>query len=157
MSDRHHYDEKLRQFIAAQKIEAEHLPFEQSCHSVKEAADAVGAQPEDFVKNICMIDQENNLIVAIVKGEDRASTSQVGKCLNIERPRTATPEEILQKTGYPCGGTPSFGYEARFLIDARVMEKSVIYSGGGSEQSLVRISPQELQKSNKGQVVKVRK
>jgi prolyl-tRNA editing enzyme YbaK/EbsC (Cys-tRNA(Pro) deacylase) len=37
------------------------------------------------------------------------------------------------------------------------MEKEVVYSGGGSEKSLVRISPQELQKANQGQVVRIRK
>lgn len=33
----------------------------------------------------------------------------------------ATPGEILEKTGYPCGGTPSFGYQAMFLVDPKVM------------------------------------
>ena len=36
---------------------------------------------KDFVKNICMIDSHRNLIVAIVKGEDKASTKN---CTNPE-------------------------------------------------------------------------
>ena len=36
-----------------------------------------------------MINSEGNLIIAIVKGEDRASISRVAKALNIDRPRTA--------------------------------------------------------------------
>ena len=44
------YEHKLKQFIAAGGIEAEHLSFEQSCHSVAEAAAAVGTDPEHFVK-----------------------------------------------------------------------------------------------------------
>lgn len=151
------YEQKLMQFMRDHTIHAEHLVFQQSCHSVEEAAKAAHAQTEDFVKNICMIDANGNLIVAIVKGEDRASTERASKALTIERPRTATPDEILDKTGYPCGGTPSFGYPATFLIDPRVMEKDVVYSGGGSEQSLVKISPQELQRANGGRVVRVRK
>lgn len=152
------YEEKLKQYMRDHHAQGEHLHFEQSCHSVEEAAHAAGADASnDFVKNICMIDAQGNLLVAIVKGEDRASTERVGKALNIERPRTATPEEILAKTGYPCGGTPSFGYQAIFLIDQRVMEKEMVYSGGGSENSLVKISPQELQRANQGRVVRVRK
>lgn len=138
-------------------IQGEHLSFGQSCHSVEEAAQAANADTGDFVKNICMVDSQGNLIVAIVKGEDRASTSRIGKALDIERPRTATSEEILEKSGYPCGGTPSFGYEARFLIDPRVMEKDTVYTGGGSENSLVRISTKELQKVNGGEILRVRK
>ena len=151
------YEEKLKKFLQDNNIQGEHLSFNQSCHSVKDAAKAANANTDDFVKNICMIDSNGNLIVIIVKGENRAGTSRVGKALNIERPRTAMPDEILQKTGYPCGGTPSFGYGAKFLIDQRVMEKDIVYTGGGSENSLVKISTKELQKANNGKIVRVRK
>ncbi len=104
-----------------------------------------------------MIGPEGQLIVAIVKGEGRASTSKVAACLGIGKPRTATPEEILEKTGYPCGGTPSFGYPAIFLIDSRVFEKESVYSGGGSQNSLVRIQPGEMQKANKGRAADISK
>ncbi|ETX00171.1 MAG: prolyl-tRNA synthetase [Candidatus Entotheonella factor] len=150
------FDRKLSQYMQDHHIDAEHLVFSQSCHSVAEAAAACGALPTDFVKNICMLDAQGHAIIAIVKGEDRASTSRVAKALQIERPRTAEPEEILEKTGYPCGGTPSFGYEARFLIDPKVMEKDIVYTGGGSEYALVRVSPQELVRANQGRVVRIR-
>ena len=71
-----------------------------------------------FVKSICLISQDN-LIVAIVKGEDRVSIRRVAEALNIAKPRMATPHEILEKTGYPCGGTPPLGFEAVFLIDSQ--------------------------------------
>jgi len=133
------------------------LFFDKSCHTVQEAADAVGAAPADFVKNICLLDDKDNLIVAIVKGEDRVSRSKVGKALNIEMPRIANEGEILEKTGYPCGGVPSFGYKATFIIDPKVVEKEIVYTGGGSEYSLVRISSQELLRSNNGLVANIRK
>ena len=89
------YEHTLKQFIAAGRIAAEHLSFEQSCHSVAEAAAVVGTRPENFVKNICMTDAQGRVIVAIVKGEDRASTSRVAKALQTERVRTMTPDEML--------------------------------------------------------------
>lgn len=148
---------KLIDFMRTNGIKADHLSFAVSCHSVEDAARAVNAGTDDFVKNICMIDDDGNLIVAIVKGEDRASTTRVEKVLKISRPRMATPEEILERTGFPCGGTPSFGYVAIFLIDPRVMEKEFIYSGGGSENSLVKISTEELKRANDGRIERVRK
>jgi len=151
------YDKKLFDYIVQNGIEAQHLVFEKSCHSVKEAAEAVNASPEDLVKNICLIDDAGNLIVTIVKGEHRVSTTRVGQVLDIAPPRTAKVEEILEKTGYPCGGVPSFSYEAMYLVDTKVMEKEYIYTGGGSEYSLVRISPAELVKANGAQVVRIRK
>ena len=151
------YDRKLYDYIAQNDINAEHLVFEKSCHSVQEAADAVGASPEDLVKNLCLIDDAGSLIVAIVKGEDQVSTKKAGRALGIAPPRIATVEEILKKTGYPCGGVPSFSYKAYYLVDQRVMEKEFVYTGGGSEYSLVRISPAELVKANGAQVVNIRK
>jgi len=71
--------------------------------------------------------------------------------------RIATPDEVFEKTGFPCGGTPSFGYQARFLIDERVTQKEVVYTGGGSENSLVKIRTSDLLKASGGQVVRIRK
>lgn len=151
------YEEKLRRIIEERGIEAEHLSFDQLCHSVEDAARTVGAEPEDFIKSICMVDGDGGVIVAIVKGEDRASTSRVGRALGIERPRIANPHEILDLTGFPVGGTPGFGFDALFLVDPRVLDKDLVYLGGGSECSLVRMSPHELVRANEGKVVRVRK
>jgi prolyl-tRNA editing enzyme YbaK/EbsC (Cys-tRNA(Pro) deacylase) len=150
------YEEKLRTYIKQHNIDAELLTFNQSTHSVAEAAAAVGAEPEDFVKSICMIGPEDQLIVAIVKGEHRASTTRVSKALKIERPRIAKSDEMLKKSGYPAGGTPAFGYDAVFLIDPKVLEKEKVYSGGGSEQALTLMSPEEMQRANGAMVARVR-
>lgn len=93
----------------------------------------------------------------IVKGEDRVSTTKVGQSLGTEPPRTATVNEIIEKTDYPVGGISSFGYRAIFLIDPKVMEKDIVYTGGDSENSLTKISSLELQKTNAGQIVNIRK
>jgi Cys-tRNA(Pro)/Cys-tRNA(Cys) deacylase len=151
------FEEKLKNYIADNHVDAKHYVFSEICHSVEEAAAAAKASPEFFVKSICMIKPDGGLIVAIVKGEDRVSTSRVAKALGIDNARIATPEEILIKTGYPCGGVPAFGYDATFLIDPKVMEIDRIYTGGGSEYSLLEIGTQDMQKLNNGQVVKIRK
>ncbi|HVU69292.1 MAG TPA: hypothetical protein VHD63_19325, partial [Ktedonobacteraceae bacterium] len=62
------YEQQLRAYIEEQQIQAEHLSFTQSCHSVEEAALAVNATVEDLIKSICLLDDENRLVVAIVKG-----------------------------------------------------------------------------------------
>lgn len=151
------HEETLSAYLARQIPTAEHMVFDQSCHSVVDAAQAVNATPEDLVKNICMIGGDDTLIVAIVRGTDRASTSRVGKALGIERPRLATSEEILEKTTFPCGGTPSFGFSAVFLVDPRVAETELIITGGGSERSLVRVGTKDMLLANGAQVVRVRK
>jgi len=148
---------KFKKYLAENNIPSEYLTFEQSCHSVAEAAQTANTSADNFVKNICFIDSDDNLIVAIVKGEDKVSVAKVAEILNIKKPRPATPAEILEKTGYPCGGTPSFGYPATFLVDTRVMEKETIFTGGGTENSLLKITATELLKANGGKVVNIKK
>lgn len=151
------YEEKLKKFLQANNIKAEHLHFKKSVHSVEDACREANAQPDDFVKTICMIAKNGKVISAIVLGSYRASTERVAKALNIERPDVATPEQALQKTGYLVGGTPPFGYEATFLIDSKVMEKETVYAGGGTPNALIKISPKEIQRVNHGVVIRVRK
>jgi prolyl-tRNA editing enzyme YbaK/EbsC (Cys-tRNA(Pro) deacylase) len=152
-----HYKDKLRVFVAENGIQAEVISFAQPTHSVAEAAAAVGADPEDFVKSICMVTMGGKLVVAIVKGENRASTGRVGKALGIPRPRIAEPNEILELTGYPVGGTPAFGYEAIFLMDPRVLEKERVYSGGGSGNALTYMYTEEMKRVSGAKVARVRK
>lgn len=151
------YDDKLREYISDNGVDAEVISFAQSTHSVAEAAAAVGADPEDFVKSICMVTMGGKLVVAIVKGEHRAATSRVGKALGIPRPRIANPDEILELTGYPVGGTPAFGYEATYLMDPKVLEKEKAYSGGGSGNALTFMSTEEMKRVNRAQIARVRK
>jgi prolyl-tRNA editing enzyme YbaK/EbsC (Cys-tRNA(Pro) deacylase) len=151
------YEKKLREYIQDNHVKAEVLSFNQSTHSVSAAAETVGAKPEDFVKSICMIGPKDDLIVAIVKGEHRVSRSRVAKALGIELPRLAKPHEMIKKSGYPIGGTPAFGYDAIFLMDPAVLIKEKVYSGGGSEKSLVLMSSEEMKKTNRAMVTRVRK
>ncbi|MBI5413898.1 hypothetical protein HZA38_00070 [Candidatus Peregrinibacteria bacterium] len=151
------YEEKLKKFLQENNIQAEHIHFDKTVHTVEDACREANAEPDDFIKTICMITGDNKTIGAIVLGSYRASTSRVAKELGIERPSVATPEQALEKTGYLVGGTPPFGYDGIFLIDPLVLEKEVVYVGGGAPSALVKISTKELLKVNKGKIVRIRK
>lgn len=154
---RNDYEYQLKKFIVENNVDCKHLVFNQSCHSVADAAEAANADISECVKNICFIRDNGQLIVGIVKGEDRASSKRVAKALGIDTIRTATPDEILEKTGFPAGGTPSFGFAAIFLIDEKVLEMKKIFTGGGSDQALVMIDPIVLLTYNNAKVVRIRK
>lgn len=150
-------EERLRLYLKDNSIQAEHLVFETSCHTAAEAAESAGATLEDLVKNVCLITENGEFIVAIVKGEDRVDVRQITSILNCKKPKHASAEAVLAHTGYAVGGVPSFGYEATILIDERVMEKPWVLTGGGSDRSLVRIEPETLLKASKGRVEIIRK
>src|SRR3989338_9116732 len=128
------YEQKLLEFIKQKNVKAEHLVFETSCHSVEEAAASANAKPEDFVKNVCVINEiKNELIVCIVPGDKRLDLKKLAALIGSKKLKLANPDQILEKTGYPMGGTPSFGYNAKFFIDSEIFKKEIVYSGGGSQ------------------------
>jgi len=147
--------ERIAKIINDNNLAAEHLVFAESCHSVEDAAKAAGCEVTDFVKNICYIDGNDNLVVAIVKGEDRVSKDKIRSIIGLKI-RSAKPDEILQKSGFVCGGVRSFGFDATFLIDERVMEKKFVITGGGSENSLLKISPKDIIRLNNAKIVNIR-
>ena len=149
--------EKLKEYLESRGVKFEHLVFDKSCHSVKEASIASGEKEESFVKNVCMSDDSGNLIVAIVLGNRRASTKRVAKALGVDSVKVATPEFIEQKSGYKIGGVPSFGFDAIFLVDNEVIQKEYILTGGGSEFALVKIDTKDLIALNNAKVCRVRK
>jgi Cys-tRNA(Pro)/Cys-tRNA(Cys) deacylase len=150
------YEEKLQKFISDNGIIGEYLVFQESCHSVEDAARALNTSPESIIKNICLVG-EDKFIVAILKGKDRVDRDLVARTLGLSKVKTAPPQEILDRSGYPCGGVPSFGFNAIFLIDPLVMEMDYVYSGGGSTTSLIKITPEEILRANCGSVVRIRK
>ena len=151
------YHERLKRWLDSRSIEYEHLTFKNSCHSIEEAVTASGEPIEYFVKNICMVSDNGKFIVAIVSGENRASTSRVAKALQISRPHLATPQEILENTGYKIGGVPSLSYSATFLIDPKVAHKEYIITGGGTEYALLKLKVKDLIANTNAKVVRVRK
>lgn len=150
-------EQKLANYMKENNVNGKFIVFKKSVHTVEDACREVGANPDDFVKTICMIDENGNVISALVLGSYRASTSRVSKVLEINKPHVATPEEALEKTGFLVGGTPPFGYNATFIIDPKVIEKDSVYAGGGTPYALVKISPKEILRINNGKIARVRK
>lgn len=121
-----------------------------------EAAIAAGVTPEDFIKSIGCVTDDGRFLLAIVRGVDKVSSTRVGKAFGSPA-RIATPDEVLASTGYPCGGTPPVGLDLPYLVDPKVLELEELYGGGGSPRALLRTTPQEMIRANKGQVVRIRR
>jgi len=149
------FEHKLKRFIESNGIDAEQLIFESSVHTVEEAAVALGRSASDLIKSMVLI-QQGKIFVAIVSGTDRVSPRKIGALVGFPVPRAATPREVLEHTGYPVGGVPPFGYDAAVFIDPRVLDKKVVFGGGGSPRALLKVQPTDLLHVTKGTVVDVR-
>ncbi len=147
----------LQKYLDDTGVKAEILDMKGRVHSVAEASNQLGLPPDSFIKTMVFVVSEEEAILAIVRGTDRASSTRIGKALGIEPPPLATPEQALKLTEYEVGGTPPVSIrKAHVLIDNRVMEMTEVVGGGGTERHLLRISPEEILKATDGQVLRIR-
>ena len=150
------YESKFTEQLHQRQIQAEQLTYGQSCHSVAEAAGAAGVTVHDFIKSIGCLTEDGRFVLAIVRGVDKVSATRVGKALQ-SAARIATPEEVLEHTGYPCGGTPPVGVDVPYLVDPKVLELRLLYGGGGSPRALLRMTPDEMVRVNGALVTRIRR
>jgi prolyl-tRNA editing enzyme YbaK/EbsC (Cys-tRNA(Pro) deacylase) len=146
----------LQAFLQVNSIPAEILRLPVPTPTVETAAQAVGAQERQIVKSILfLVDAQPVLAIACGTAYiDRRAIADlygVGK----KRVKLASPEEVMRLSGYEVGAMPPFGHRQplRSLLDKRILELSEAFAGGGAENALMRISPQEMLRVSKAQVM----
>ena len=138
---------ELAGYMTAHGIQGEILHLSVLTPTVEAAALAVNSMPEQIIKSILfMVDGQPVLAVACGKSsiERRAIADLYG--VGKKRVKLATPEMVLEISGYEVGAMPPFGHRQPLttLIDPRVLDSSKSYAGGGAENALVRLNPQEI-------------
>ncbi len=151
-----HYEQKFQKFITDNSLDAELVPFDTLVDHkdhVLEAIKDMNISLDDGIKTIVFYDQdkpllEGNAVIAIVPAMARVDRKKV-KELCGSRIKIAGSDEVLQLTGYPAGGVPPFGFQARVYIDISLIKKECyVYAGGGSVYALSKTKISEIIKSN---------
>ena len=136
---------KLQQYIKKHNIPGEHKHYSKTLHSVQDLLQATGLPLEQISKTMIFIAEDGSTIAALVPAMFRVSSSKLAAALE-QSVRFATPEEVYERTGYPIGGMPCFGFECTLLADPRIFEQEYIYTGGGSEFSITKLPTSEIKK-----------
>jgi len=142
-------EEKLKKYIKENSIRAEHLRFKESLHSVQDTLRVTGFDLNHITKTMIFKGPEGKVVAAMVPAKFRVSVSRLEEASGVEKLELTNPDEAYRITGYPVGGMPCFGYNAILVIDPKVLEKEYVYTGGGSELSLVKISTEEIKRITK--------
>lgn len=137
----------LADFMRERNIPGEILHLEVPTPTVDAAAKAVGTKPEYIVKSILFTINDRSILTitcgpAHVDRRTLATHFDVGR----KRVKLADAETVLRETGYQVGAMPPFGHRSVLytLIDKGVLEKDLVFAGGGSEHTLLRIAPQTI-------------
>lgn len=146
----------LQAFLKAHHIPGEFLYLDNPTPTVETAALAVGAQPEQIVKSILFL-VDGEPVLAITCGtsfvERRAIAARYG--VGRKKIKLAAPETVAETTGFLVGAMPPFGHRKLLptLIDRRVLDKPVVFAGGGSDYTLLRLDPDTILQVTHGVVL----
>ncbi len=125
----------------AELIES-HLPMP----TVPAAAQAIGVSEAQILKTLLFQDRSGKLVRVIASGPDRINRRLLVEAAQIVSPSLADPETVLNATGWPAGGVAPVGSRVSLptIVEARVMALEVVYGGGGTEHTLIRLQPGDI-------------
>lgn len=146
----------LEAFMRANQIPGKILQLDAPTPTVDAAAQAVQTLPERIVKSILfMINGEP--LLAISCGAWRVDQRAIALHMEVGRKRVklASPQTVMTETGFEVGAMPPFGhrYPLPTLMDKRVLQQPSVYAGGGAENALVHLSPEEILRVTHAEVI----
>ena len=145
----------LARYIDKNNIKAEIITLNQQTPTVNDAASAVGAPVEQIGKSILFVAEESPMLV-IANGNTRISYKKLAQILGINRRKIkiAKPDQVLVFTGYPVGTVPPFGHIKPIdtFVDIAVMDQPILFAGGGSIKTLLRIETGEVIRASKAKI-----
>ncbi len=102
--------------------------------SLEQAAAERGQRPEQVVRSILFRLPEDQYLMVLAAGPRQISWPALRRHLSQHRLSLATPEEVLQVTGYKIGAVSPFGAwlsPLPVLIERRVLDEQEISLGSG--------------------------
>lgn len=138
--------------LAAAGAEARLEEVAGTCHTAREAAEAIGCAPAQIVKSIALV-CDRTTVVALLPGDLRAETTAVARLVGASGARIATAEEVVRITGFAPGTVAPFPLAAvhHVLLERRLLRHRVVWAGAGSDRHLVALSPRELLRLSRAQ------
>jgi len=136
------YSEKLELVLSSKNVWHRFIEFSDPVKTVEQAGRKV--QVDKIAKSIVMIDSTGDSLLAIVPAKSKVSHRKLKRILAVRDVRLATPQEVLEHSGYPAGGVPPFSNISRILLDTQVLEKETAIVGGGDVNKLLEVRTRDI-------------
>ncbi|MBI2075915.1 MAG: YbaK/EbsC family protein [Candidatus Aenigmarchaeota archaeon] len=113
--------------------------------SAEIAAKSAGINLDGIVKSL-LFKAGNDFCLIIIQGSKKASSRKLRKLLNEENVRLASPEEVLEVTGFSVGAVPPIGLKSKIkcIMDKTVLIKEKVWAGGGATDRLVHLKVDDI-------------
>jgi len=137
-SDVHNY--LLEQGVAHEIVQLPALST-----TVRRAAALLGVPPREVVRSL-LFETESGPVVCLVPGDRHVDHDRLCAELGCREVKPVAAAEVVSLTGYRPGALPPCGLAAELpiLADPAVFELPVIYCGGGTTTTILKIRSADL-------------
>jgi prolyl-tRNA editing enzyme YbaK/EbsC (Cys-tRNA(Pro) deacylase) len=136
--------QKVREVLEIHGLAA--VEFEPgSCATSILAARRFGVEVSRIAKSLVFVGKDGRIFLVLCPGDRRISSSKLKAATGVKS-RMATPDETLEKTGFPPGGVCPFGVngDVRIFVDSSLSGSSEIFPAAGTDSSGVPMSYEKL-------------
>lgn len=150
-------------YIRVHDIAAELVSPSNETPTVTLAARAIGCAEDQIVKSVLfLIKRAERVDTALImtNGVAQIDFRKLARFFGVgrKRIRLAPAEVVLNRTGYPAGGVPPFGFDEPIatFVDRDVFKQRTVYAGGGDDKTLLLTTPAELVRVTGAQIIDAR-
>ena len=151
--------EAVLHYIREHELDARLLAPQTPMPTVPLAAAALGVPEGKIVKTIVFEGKkaEGHAAVAIVTGDARVDRARVAAVLNLPTLKLASPQTVVRVTGFEVGGVPPIAHisDVPVVVDRGVLAHDVVYGGGGDEDHMLEIAPNDIVRLTKAIVADI--
>lgn len=125
------------------------MVFDTSSATVELAAVAVGTEPEKIAKSLTFM-VDDTAIMIICAGTAKVNNSKF-KAVFHTKAKMLTFDEVHNMIGHDVGGVCPFGINegVKVYLDESLKNYEIVYPACGSDNSAVKLSIEELEKTSK--------
>jgi Cys-tRNA(Pro) deacylase len=132
--------------LMARDIPHEILHLPSSSETAQLAAEALGVDLAGVVKSLLFVLDDERPVLALVTGDATVDADALARQLGAERVRLARGREVKELTGYLPGAVSpcALATEIPVVADPGVFATEVVYCGGGTTSTMLRIRSADL-------------
>ena len=142
----------VRRVIAAAErkgVDLDVVTFDESTHTAKQAAAAVGGELGQIVKSLVFVAPGADglePIVCLVSGQNRVDVARLAAVTGEPEIRRATAREANDLTGFTIGGIPPIGFERtlRVVMDPDLGRYETVWAAAGLATAVFEVPPATL-------------
>jgi Cys-tRNA(Pro)/Cys-tRNA(Cys) deacylase len=147
---------------ACRYLDEKNIPYKRMTFPVQtekgaaNVARALGYPERAMVKTLIFETDKGEKALIMVGGDQNAISGHLKKVLGSRNIKMASPETVIEVTGYPIGSIPPFHWQAvgfRTIIDQALMQEEALGVGTGQWGQEIIISPADLARACAGTIV----